>query len=548
MKTTIVSLRRWLYVILALVFSVIGQAHAEDSFTAQLALYQGRDLVTGMTEFDPTVITLIFNPSDKVDRVLRPDLQEAVFNFSSAVNGYFDYDPAAAQPLLFQPVQVQSVVVLEQTAVETVTSDMLAALTFPPTPSGVHLGPQDTAVVRLADQTYIALGNVTQQPDWTIRFDYRTISAGVVPTPIPTNPPAIPEPSTLIFFGIGFVGLFGFMRRQYKHKRGTGGNRMKTGKIVMFAMVAIPLLASSALAAELTVIKQGTGDGRVVGVGIDCGADCTETYPDESMLQLKALPAADSEFKGWLIDGAPQKGTLVIRKNITLTAIFDKKSQPVQDIQVSWDKPTRTLTITFPSGKQQRIQEKEWDAVWVAISPHGERVAVLYDATPVGSYDSESVTVTLYTRNGDEIAQFPITSIVGKMIVADDGRFSLYYTNMAVDGGAFDVYTADGQLVKTITKGDQKFGGQGDAWFSPFGGLFVIVCKTREAYRAELLILDRQYNLIQAYRFDKWPFPAYPLVNFDEQHEYIEVCDQWNEDTLIFNTQGTLLERRTGCK
>ena len=52
---------------------------------------------------------------------------------------------------------------------------------------------------------------------------------------------------------------------------------------------------------QLTVIKQGTGSGKVTSqpAGIDCGPTCSAFYPDESVVQL--IPAADpgSVFVGW---------------------------------------------------------------------------------------------------------------------------------------------------------------------------------------------------------------------------------------------------------
>ncbi|HET9229085.1 MAG TPA: S8 family serine peptidase, partial [Thermoanaerobaculia bacterium] len=52
---------------------------------------------------------------------------------------------------------------------------------------------------------------------------------------------------------------------------------------------------------QLTVVKQGTGSGKVTSqpAGIDCGPTCSALYPDETTVQL--TPAADpgSAFVGW---------------------------------------------------------------------------------------------------------------------------------------------------------------------------------------------------------------------------------------------------------
>ena len=51
----------------------------------------------------------------------------------------------------------------------------------------------------------------------------------------------------------------------------------------------------------LTIQKEGLGSGRVTSnpVGIDCGADCFEVYPENSDVVLTATPDPGSVFVGW---------------------------------------------------------------------------------------------------------------------------------------------------------------------------------------------------------------------------------------------------------
>jgi VCBS repeat-containing protein len=51
----------------------------------------------------------------------------------------------------------------------------------------------------------------------------------------------------------------------------------------------------------LTVIRSGTGTGIVTSnpVGINCGADCTETYSKDTQVTLTAAPASNAAFAGW---------------------------------------------------------------------------------------------------------------------------------------------------------------------------------------------------------------------------------------------------------
>jgi hypothetical protein len=60
--------------------------------------------------------------------------------------------------------------------------------------------------------------------------------------------------------------------------------------------------------ASLTVTLAGAGTGTVTSSpgGIDCGSDCGESYPVDSVVTLTAAPDAGSRFAGW---GAPCTGT-----------------------------------------------------------------------------------------------------------------------------------------------------------------------------------------------------------------------------------------------
>jgi len=50
---------------------------------------------------------------------------------------------------------------------------------------------------------------------------------------------------------------------------------------------------------SLNVNKIGSGRGTVIGNGINCGADCLETYPIGTTVILSARPASGSVFEGW---------------------------------------------------------------------------------------------------------------------------------------------------------------------------------------------------------------------------------------------------------
>jgi hypothetical protein len=49
----------------------------------------------------------------------------------------------------------------------------------------------------------------------------------------------------------------------------------------------------------LSVNKAGTGSGTVTGTGINCGADCSQSFTSGTNVTLTAVPSASSIFVGW---------------------------------------------------------------------------------------------------------------------------------------------------------------------------------------------------------------------------------------------------------
>jgi YD repeat-containing protein len=74
----------------------------------------------------------------------------------------------------------------------------------------------------------------------------------------------------------------------------------------------------------LTVNKAGTGDGTVTSspAGIDCGADCTESYNDGTNVTLTAMPAMGSGFTGWSGDADCSDGVVTMDAAKSCTANF----------------------------------------------------------------------------------------------------------------------------------------------------------------------------------------------------------------------------------
>lgn len=111
---------------------------------------------------------------------------------------------------------------------------------------------------------------------------------------------------------------------------------MTLKKFLLLAFVLLLLPVGLASAATLTVIKVGTGYGDVDGEDISCGPFCSATYQEKSVIHLKASPYDDSTFEGWMVNGKPHEGVIVIdQEDILITARFDLNT-PLDESTVMW--------------------------------------------------------------------------------------------------------------------------------------------------------------------------------------------------------------------
>ncbi len=75
---------------------------------------------------------------------------------------------------------------------------------------------------------------------------------------------------------------------------------------------------------NLSIEKQGNGNGIIKGSGIDCGEDCVEVFVEGTTIWLKAEPDEYSTFDGWLVDSEPLNGRLVMQEDKIVTAVLTK--------------------------------------------------------------------------------------------------------------------------------------------------------------------------------------------------------------------------------
>lgn len=113
----------------------------------------------------------------------------------------------------------------------------------------------------------------------------------------------------------------------------TGGGCTGTGTCVVTLNDAMMVEARfDRLMRSLTVNRTGLGAGTVSSlVGIACGATCTATVADGTLVVLTATPESGSLFAGWSgpCTGTNQICSFTINSDVTAGAQFDRRRHPV---------------------------------------------------------------------------------------------------------------------------------------------------------------------------------------------------------------------------
>ena len=243
--------------------------------------------------------------------------------------------------------------------------------------------------------------------------------------------------------------------------------------MVFLAVSVLSWRAGAAAAAELTVTKEGSGEGTVVGSGIFCDEnkrDCTEIYPDETILHLKAFPNPGSQFKGWFVGGQPQEGTLVIRKDITVTAIFEWQGQSGSELEIVKSSPfmlNDQLLIFNTRNEVAGFYRERWDngmaqglislkgktdflmpslLSYLISSADGNRI-IAYGEPRTLAYDEPMrLEVAIYSSDGELIKHIE-SGIVAPFVLDVDLNGNIWMAGKHLDKGAFVIrkYSFDGE-------------------------------------------------------------------------------------------------------
>jgi len=121
---------------------------------------------------------------------------------------------------------------------------------------------------------------------------------------------------------------------------------------------------TSACEYDLNIGLAGTGTGKVTSTpaGIDCGADCDESFTSGAQVTLNAEPGAGSTFSGWSGGGCSGTGacvaTMDASKTVTATFAGDGSVSTWQSADVPKDlQDNATVTSTLPVTATELISD-----------------------------------------------------------------------------------------------------------------------------------------------------------------------------------------------
>ena len=315
-------IRHWKIGVILLLFALpSGRAAALESFTATVSFYQGVSLASGMTAFDPTVLTLIIGSAQEIDLIAAPDISP-LFTFPPSSDLFVALAADQTTPMLLTPLHGAQVAALALEPLASLTPERLAALDYTAQP--VTIDATQMIAARLDDGIYRILGPMTLNADATVTFTVWTPETG-----------SVPEPGTFVLFAVGILGVWRIFTRITQHQQ--KGNSMNVKNLSLIIFTYLLLSANAVAAAKVTVVKIGTGNGEVEGEGFHCGSTCQKEYPENTVLQLKAIPEEDSRFVEWMVNGVRQEGTIrVSNKDMIISARFEMLDLALPEFAVWW--------------------------------------------------------------------------------------------------------------------------------------------------------------------------------------------------------------------
>ena len=150
---------------------------------------------------------------------------------------------------------------------------------------------------------------------------------GSVIDPTPT-PSVVPEPGSGGLLLLGLFGVFVSWRLARRQGRRFWMLLLFGSLLLSVQGVDFGTLIAQNRACLLLIERDGSGSGRVVGDGIDCGDSCTRSSGSGEVFHVKAIADEDSRFIAWQVNGDPYQGHFHMSGDTILTALFDAKHPP----------------------------------------------------------------------------------------------------------------------------------------------------------------------------------------------------------------------------
>lgn len=139
------------------------------------------------------------------------------------------------------------------------------------------------------------------------------------------------------------------------------GNTYTTGAITADCSVSFSF-TKNPVNYGLTVSTSGVGSGTVASspVGINCGGDCSENFPENTNVTLTATPSAGSKFSGWTgsVSSSSSSVNITIDSAKTMNARFDlDTSQSDTTVINNLSSSTQNRYIKGTAGKNTIYQD-----------------------------------------------------------------------------------------------------------------------------------------------------------------------------------------------
>jgi len=226
----------------------VGTANA---FTVEATFYlDGVDLNLGDVYRDPTILLVSFGDPDEIQNLLKPP--DNFFNFAPAVDFHFEFDPLSGIALAFDLEgndlpEISGATVLQDTSFGQVETSMLAGISFDSSFNPLLFDDTDTIILQLADGEYLKLG-ILEQKGFTLQVGIDKM---------------VPEPSTLLLFGLGLLGLIGFGRLKKDRKKGV--------KRTILLLLLVTIVGTAQVASAQIFVDSGQDIGSSQSHGMAMG-------------------------------------------------------------------------------------------------------------------------------------------------------------------------------------------------------------------------------------------------------------------------------------